>query len=666
VDYTRNGMILESVHLRGAASGHVRSEEYDGRDHLVLPVIALIGDQIIHAVNAGAPERVTIETLTKAVESFNQKPVVFGHPVDANRKQISANSPAILASHGIGIICNSRMSGPRLLMDVYIDPVKAEKIGGAQFVDDLRASKPCDVSIGAFVSVDDTPGELNGKRFAATWRETNGDHLAVLWPHMQNGVRRGVGACSWESGCGIRAAMHLVTAEGMELLMPKSKFDALKARILALAPEGLKERMAALFDTPEQAASEEAAELVAYNAMRTLMDGVGAQWDEASGLINDLIADEEENPTETPGQEEAEEEVETARLDAVRMHCYSMIAALQSVCNACSEQQMPDALPVSDPRYMEQFKALIGKAISAKNLSVIQKAHDSSHDMHSQTVALGAACNGMKLLGEKNIVITRDGQPISAAAAFGPVGIVPLVAAKEDCPTCNGSGSVAGKTCPTCDGEGTVLKAAAAGPQLKAACGCQGESTMDKKVKAELIAGLVTDKHSGWKEGDEAFLETAADARLEEFKAAAAVNKTEAEAKVKSENALRAAEAKLTVIEGKLKAAEQAPTEDEWLAKAPGGIKTLLDRQKAQDTEEREGLIKQLKGLGANTEDELKAMGTPQLKTLAQYAKVKTIDFSARGVPRIVAAGAEEEKFTPPDPYADGIKALQGQTKSVN
>src|SRR5665213_1890334 len=196
--------ILESVHLRGA-SGAVRVESVDGVDHLVLPVVALIGNQIIHAVNAAAAERVTVETLVKAAESFNKKPVVFGHPVDANKRQISASTPGVLASHGIGMIRNSRMSGPRLLMDVYIDPAKAEKIAGAQFVEDLRANAPCDVSIGAFVTVDGVPGELNGKRDAGTWNETNGDHLAVLWPHKQNGVRHGIGACSWESGCGIRA-----------------------------------------------------------------------------------------------------------------------------------------------------------------------------------------------------------------------------------------------------------------------------------------------------------------------------------------------------------------------------------------------------------------------------------------------------------------------------
>lgn len=207
-------------------------------------------------------------------------------------------------------------------------------------------------------------------------------------------------------------------------------------------------------------------------------------------------------------------------------------------------------------------------------------------------------------------------------------------------------------------------------PQLKAACGCQGESTMDKKVKAELIAALVTDKHSGFKEGDEATLETFADARLESFKAAAEANKAAAEKALKDENDLRAAQAKLTVTEGKLKAAEQAPTEEQWLERAPAGIKTLLENQKAQDVERRDELVKLLKVAGANTEDELKAMPTAQLETLAKYAKVEQVDFSGRGLPqeRAAASAEDDKQYDPPNPWAAGIKALQeqGNKASVN
>lgn len=190
---------------------------------------------------------------------------------------------------------------------------------------------------------------------------------------------------------------------------------------------------------------------------------------------------------------------------------------------------------------------------------------------------------------------------------------------------------------------------------------------MEKKAKAELIAALVTDKHSGFKEGDEAFLETAADARLESFKAAAETNKAAAEKAAKDENDLRAAQAKLTVTEGKLKAAEQAPTEEQWIERAPAGVKTLLENQKVQETERREELVKMLKVAGANTEDELKAMPTAQLETLAKYAKVQQVDFSGRAIPvdRAAASAEDDKQYDPPNPWEAGIKALQEAGKAT-
>lgn len=306
--------------------------------------------------------------------------------------------------------------------------------------------------------------------------------------------------------------------------------------------------------------------------------------------------------------------------------------------------------------------------------------------------------------------VTFTGEPIKVEQTY-----VAAKAKYEDCPACKGSGNAGGNPCEACGGAGELRTAvgarnseadariiqsvhdqtvslgaecdrknykmlevkldgkkiaaaileAAAAPQLKAACGCQGESTMTKEKKAELIAALTTDKYSGFKEGDVAFLETASDARLEEFKAAAEANKAAAEKATKDEDDLRAAQAKITVIEGKLKTAEAAPTEEEWIKRAPAGVKTLLENQKAQEAEVRESLIKELKAAGANTEDELKAMGTEQLKTLAKYAKVAVPDFSGRAIPQHRAAEETDlKKYSPPDPYGPGLKALQD--KAVN
>lgn len=368
--------------------------------------------------------------------------------------------------------------------------------------------------------------------------------------------------------------------------------------------KSLKERILALFDTPEQAASEEAAELIAYNSMRTLFDGIGTQWDEASGLIDDLIADEEENPTETGPQEEAETEVEGARLEAIRMLCYAMISALQNVVTVTYEEMAPDMPTPSDPRYMEQLKALIGKAISAKNLKVVQGAHDASHDTHAHTVALGAQCNGMKLLAEGNE---------SGAAEQKP-------------------------------------------------CGCGGSSAETEETdmtKADRIAALLKHEHNPLKDqkaleaADEKTLVTL-EAHCETLKAAADKSAADAAAaaKKKEEDDAKAAAMKTA-----------AQSEEDYLKTAPESIRTLVAEKKAQDEAEKAKLVADLKSCGALTEAQLKEKPLEELRTLAKFAKIEQPNYSGNGVPR--AASTEKGSYAPPDPYAAGLKALR-ESKTVN
>jgi len=199
---------------------------------------------------------------------------------------------------------------------------------------------------------------------------------------------------------------------------------------------------------------------------------------------------------------------------------------------------------------------------------------------------------------------------------------------------------------------------AANAPSLKTAnCGCKGDTVM---TRAELIASLVTDKHSGFKDGDEAILETASDARLEEFRSAADANKAAGNTITKLETDNRNTSARLKVAEDRLKTAESPLSEEEFALRAPAGIKALLDQRKAEEDGLRAALISQLKDLGANTEDELKAKSTSDLQTLAAYARVEVPDFSGRGLPKSRFTPNSED-YTPPDSYAEGLKALRAK-----
>ena len=178
--------------------------------------------------------------------------------------------------------------------------------------------------------------------------------------------------------------------------------------------------------------------------------------------------------------------------------------------------------------------------------------------------------------------------------------------------------------------------------------------------RAELIASLVTDKHSGFKDGDEPILEASSDQRLQEFRAAADAAKVAAGEKTALTAELTNVKARLTVAEGRIKASETELSEEEFIARAPANIKTLLDAHKSAEAAEKANLVSALKTCGVKTEDELTKMPIPELKTLAKFARIQVIDYSGRGLP--VERNAEDKdarSYAPPNPYETGIKALQ-------
>ena len=188
----------------------------------------------------------------------------------------------------------------------------------------------------------------------------------------------------------------------------------------------------------------------------------------------------------------------------------------------------------------------------------------------------------------------------------------------------------------------------------------------DKSTRAELIAALVTDKHSGFKDGDEAILEAASDVRLEEFRTATEAHRAATGAVGKLETENRNVSARLKVAEDRIKASEQTLTEEEFIARAPASIKTLLDAHKAQEDATRASIVSQLKDLGAHTEDELKKKSIEELKTLAQYARVSVPDFSGRGLPQERHASSRRENYAPPNPYPDLEPKAKSKSKTVN
>lgn len=703
-----------NLHVLGA-TGQIRTATHEGREHLVVPVIALM-QGVIHAINAETPELVPLEALTCAPQGWNGRPVVLGHPA-VNGRQISANSPKVLEDQAFGTIFGAHVNGKKLVMEAWIDVGKAMRIGADKMLADLRANKQTEVSVGAFVVTENTAGTYGNKPYKAIWKDIVPDHVAFL--------PKGVGACSLEMGCGSNraATAHLVTAEGFETLIgngnnqytqgggsplpdkaqiglathesiiaakpvdnaPHGTFHAIhveskwvlgkgskrspqllqkKAALtkkgwvvehgtkgdskitqfksphghtaeqamheFKTAEEGqpmtLRERVRtfitelraasaeevvapikekvkaeertadAYTDTPDEAASEEAAELIGYRTLRTLCDQLGESYDSASNIVDELIADEEEDPTETPGQEDAETEVEEARLESLQVLAMSMYSTLNAIMGLTNDLLTPDDMAGEAtnvvPRYM------MGARHSASDMKILQGVHDN-------VVALGASCKS------------------EYKAAAEHEGGVPAE-----------------------------------------------EELMTKELKAAAVKALVECPSSGFTVADVKMLELAGDDRIEAFTAEmtkrvkADTDLKAAQDKIDAE--LKAAQEKATKAEADLKVAQAAQIPAEELTE----LRSLAAAKKASDATIKADLVGKLKTAAKDvfSEEELNAKSIVELTKLATLTGVNVEEkpsFEGRAVPR-TAGGADDVYANPPDPYAPGLAAMRAAAAGTN
>lgn len=221
------------------AGVNIRTETYQGREHVVVPVVALV-EGIVHAMNASNPELVTAEEFSRAPIGWNGRPIFYGHPLVKGRP-VSGNTPEVLESKSVGIVFNTLVKDSKLTMEAWIDKEKADAVDPTLLVRVL-AGDPIEISVGAFVETDDSKGEFKGKKYLGAWHDIVPDHLALL-PVGEEG------ACSRKMGCGVRAAKehsmdHMYTAwleagpETCELLktlrnIPQSERDKMDAKDFA-------------------------------------------------------------------------------------------------------------------------------------------------------------------------------------------------------------------------------------------------------------------------------------------------------------------------------------------------------------------------------------------------------------------------------------------------
>ncbi len=216
--------------LRNVVGAEVRTLEHDGREHVVVPLVALIGDEVLWACNAEFPEFVPAAEVEACVEGWRGEPVVGDHPI-LSGERVSANLPEVLETQVFGFCVDPVFRDGRLCLEAWLDRERAETVGD-DAVDVIRraeANEPIEVSVGVFVTTEAREGvSPGGVHYFGVWRGILPDHLAMLPEGM-------LGACSNEMGCGaprmnqLRAASQagelvvnrLTGAGAVEIIQPR-------------------------------------------------------------------------------------------------------------------------------------------------------------------------------------------------------------------------------------------------------------------------------------------------------------------------------------------------------------------------------------------------------------------------------------------------------------
>lgn len=227
------------VHLLAHVSGALRTAKFEDREHVVVPVVALV-EGVIHAANAEFPELVLADELSKAPQGWDGRPVLPDHPA-RDGQRISANDPRILEEMAFGRVFNSKIEGKRLLVEAWLDRERAGKLGGdaQRTLERVEAGELVEVSVGAFVVAEEKRGVHHGQRFMAIWREIVPDHLAML----PEGV---IGACSAEMGCGAPRVAHVYQVLGDRYLRVSSQ----EAEVKRLTKQETREQVLTVLEGP--------------------------------------------------------------------------------------------------------------------------------------------------------------------------------------------------------------------------------------------------------------------------------------------------------------------------------------------------------------------------------------------------------------------------------
>lgn len=589
-----------------------RWEDYQGVSHLVIPVIALLGDIAIYPMGAECYELVPEMVLNSAPMSWNGHPILADHPNDG---ESGACTPEILSRDQFGIIFNSHYDDDShsLQMEAWLNPERAMQVGqdAIDVFDRCAAGDVLEISVGAYIRLIQSHGVArNGREYDLAWTLIHPDHLAI-------GLGGKEGACSNQEGCGTNRVLtegemeeDTVTATNITKSIEKAKSEgkagAGKHQILSRLMSSIRSLMSMM--PADQA--EEAGELIGYELMKSLSDSAKSHLTQMDAQIASLIAGEVETPTETREDEDAEEVMEDARLQAIKSYCYAAMASIGGILDQASNMRYDGygyggyasgspLAGIGAKAFDLGARSAAGKRNSKKDQEELQKAHD-------HLANAGAECS-------------PDNMPknMSSGTQKSPCGCAKL---------------------PTNVGEKEDEEMAIEKEAMKALMGrlLSGKGTPEDAVLIKAEYGVETPKEAA---------QTAPVATITPV--AAAVAKT-----VKTE----------------------AELEAEYLASAPPSVRNMVERAKAAEAEARTGMIRQLTGAQTHyNEAALALMDTNSLAGLVTVLKLNEptprVNYLGLGLPQ-PGGGAEDEAAAlkvygaPPSGIAEYTAAASGKQKA--
>lgn len=167
------------------------TKKWRGKDYIVAPVV-ILQEGVHNGLFYPSQE------LQKTAHLWNGVPIVVQHPT-LNGTPISANSPDVYEKQGVGRLFNTKFDNSKLKGELFIDSADLGKFPEVKHY--LEKDVPLEVSTGLFSDDEALAGKWGGKSYSAIVRNHKPDHLALL--------PGGVGACSFEDGCGVRVNQRL-------------------------------------------------------------------------------------------------------------------------------------------------------------------------------------------------------------------------------------------------------------------------------------------------------------------------------------------------------------------------------------------------------------------------------------------------------------------------